>query len=121
MLNNTTTSGLAKVAAARFQAAGWTVSDTGNLTNDIVSTCAYYDPSADGAEAAAQALQPQFPTIKRVAPKFPELPERPGRGRAHPGLLVELAARAACAMIGGSFRGHNRTVSSSRGAEGPAR
>ena len=42
-------------------------------TNDILSTCAYYDPSVVGAQAAATALQAQFPAIKRVEPQFAEL------------------------------------------------
>jgi hypothetical protein len=42
-----------------------------------VSTCAYYDDSDPGAKAAAQALQAQYPTIKRVEPKFPQLPSGP--------------------------------------------
>jgi len=53
------------------------VTSTGNLVNDIVSTCAYFDPADPGAEAAARALQAQFPTIKRVAPKFAQLPAGP--------------------------------------------
>ena len=53
------------------------MTSTGNLTNNIVSTCAYYDPATPGAQAAAQALQTQFPTIKRVVPKFAELPAGP--------------------------------------------
>lgn len=77
VLNNTTTAGLAKTAGARFRAAGWTVTDTGNLRNEIVSTCAYYDPSDPKAKTAAQALQQEFPTIKRVVQKFAELPAGP--------------------------------------------
>ncbi len=77
VLNNTTTPGLASVAAQRFKAGGWTVSDTGNLTNDIASTCAYYEAGNTRAEAAAKALQVQFPTIKRVREKFSELPAGP--------------------------------------------
>lgn len=77
VLNNTTVSGLAKTAADRFRNGGWTVNDTGNLQNDILSTCAYYDPSDAAAEKAARALRRQFPTIKRVQPKFPELPNGP--------------------------------------------
>ena len=57
-----------------------------NYQNDIVSTCAYYDPNVAGAKAAAQALQQQFPTIKRVVPKFAAAAGRPDRGRAHAGL-----------------------------------
>ncbi|MDP9093560.1 MAG: LytR C-terminal domain-containing protein [Actinomycetota bacterium] len=77
VLNNTSTSGLAQTAAARFQAGGWTVTGTGNLSGSIVSTCAYYDPNVSGANAAASALETQFPTIKRVAPKFSGLPAGP--------------------------------------------
>ena len=77
VLNNTLVVGLAERAKVRFQAGGWTVTSTGNLVNDIVSTCAYFDPADPGAEAAARALQAQFPTIKRVAPKFAQLPAGP--------------------------------------------
>jgi hypothetical protein len=77
VLNNTTVHGLAEQAKATFQAGGWTVTSTGNLTNDILSTCAYYDPDAPGAQAAAEQLQAQFPGIKRVKPKFAGLPAGP--------------------------------------------
>jgi hypothetical protein len=77
VLNNTQVAGLADQARARFESGGWTVTSTGNLVNNIASTCAYYDPAVAGAEAAAQALQTQFPTIKRVAPKFAQLPAGP--------------------------------------------
>jgi hypothetical protein len=77
VLNNTTISGLAKQAAARFESGGWTVTKYDNYQNDILSTCAYYDPSNPQAESAARALQEQYPTIKRVKPRFAELPEGP--------------------------------------------
>ena len=77
VLNNTTIHGLATQATHRFEAGGWTVTRSGNLTNDILSTCAYYEPSDAAAEAAAKALRAQFPTIKRVEPKFAELPAGP--------------------------------------------
>jgi hypothetical protein len=70
VLNNTTTTHLAVDAADLFEGAGWTVSYTGNYTNNIVSTCAYYDPSVPGAEDAAKLLQQEFPAIVRVKPKF---------------------------------------------------
>jgi hypothetical protein len=77
VLNNTNVQSLAQQAKATFEAGGWVVTSTGNLTNDIVSTCTYYDPAVSGAQAAATALQKQFPAIKRVRPKFAELPAGP--------------------------------------------
>jgi hypothetical protein len=77
VLNNSTIQGLAEQARASFTAGGWQVTRVGNLQNDIISTCAYYDPSAPGAQQAAQALMQQFPTIRRTAPKFAELPPGP--------------------------------------------
>jgi hypothetical protein len=77
VLNNTTITGLAAQAAHRFEAAGWKVTSVGNLVNDIISTCAYYDPSDPQAKAAAKVLKREFPTIKRVRPKFPQLPAGP--------------------------------------------
>ncbi|MFN2518125.1 MAG: LytR C-terminal domain-containing protein [Jatrophihabitantaceae bacterium] len=77
VLNNTRVAGLAVQAKARFEAGGWTVTSTGNLTDDILSTSAYFDPAVPGAEAGARALQAQFPTIKRVVPKFAQLPPGP--------------------------------------------
>ncbi len=77
VLNNTTIPGLAKAAAQRFAAGGWTVTDTANLRDTIISTCAYYDPAVPDAKAAAQALRAQYPTIKRVKAKFAQLPRGP--------------------------------------------
>ncbi|MEO6884759.1 MAG: LytR C-terminal domain-containing protein [Jatrophihabitantaceae bacterium] len=77
VLNNTTVQQLAQQAKARFEAGGWTVTSVGNLTNDIVSTCAYYDPAMPGSRAAVLTLQLQYPTIKRVEPKFAGLPAGP--------------------------------------------
>jgi hypothetical protein len=77
VLNNTSTPGLAEQAARRFQAGGWTVTSLGNLVNDIKSTCAYYDAADPRALAAAEALRAQYPTIKRVEPKFAGLPSGP--------------------------------------------
>jgi hypothetical protein len=73
VLNNTTTTGLAQSAAERFTAGGWTVTKFDNYTNDILSTCAYYDPAVSGAQESALALQAQYPTIKRVVPQFASL------------------------------------------------
>jgi hypothetical protein len=53
------------------------VTSIGNLRNDIISTCAYYDPAASGARTAAAMLMRQFPAIKRTAPKFDGLPAGP--------------------------------------------
>jgi hypothetical protein len=77
VLNNSTVQGLAQRARDSFTAGGWTVTSIGNEQNDIISTCAYYDPSTPGAQQAAQQLMQQFPAIKRTAPKFPELPAGP--------------------------------------------
>jgi len=77
VLNQTSTIGLAAKAGATFQAGGWTVSSVGSLRNDVISTTAYYDPTVAGAQAAAEALQVQFPAVKRVLPKFAELPAGP--------------------------------------------
>ena len=77
VLNNTTIAGLASQAKATFVAGGWQVSSVGNLQNNIISTCAYYDPNTAGAQQAAEALMRQFPAIKRTAPKFDGLPPGP--------------------------------------------
>jgi hypothetical protein len=77
VLNNTTVQGLAQRAAQRFESGGWTVTSYDNYQNDILSTCAYYDPSVPGAQAAAEALQQQYPMIKRVKPRFTDLPAGP--------------------------------------------
>jgi hypothetical protein len=70
VLNNSTIADLARNVAQQLTAGGWTVSSYGNYQNDIVSTCAYYDPTVAGAQAAAEALQVQFPAIQRVEPQF---------------------------------------------------
>ena len=77
VLNNSTVAGLAEQASHQFEQGGWTVTELGNLYTDILSTCAYYDPSAAHARAAAKALQQQFPAIDRVRPRFSELPSGP--------------------------------------------
>jgi hypothetical protein len=75
--NNTGAVGLAQTAAARFQANGWPVSELSNFTGDIISTCAYYDPSNPANQAAAVELQKEFPAIKRVKERFSGLPSAP--------------------------------------------
>jgi hypothetical protein len=77
VLNSTSVQGLADTARQRFEAGGWKVTSADNITNDIISTCAYYDPTSPGAQQAAEQLQQQFPAIKRVKEKFPELPAGP--------------------------------------------
>jgi hypothetical protein len=77
VLNDTTITGLAARAAQRFESGGWTVSLLGNLQNDILSTAAYYDPTVPNAKRTARALQRQYPTIKRVVPRFSQLPSGP--------------------------------------------
>ena len=76
VLNNDSATS-ASDAAQRFQAGGWTVSDTSTFSGDILNTAVYYDPNTPGAEAAATALQQQFPAIKRVKEKFEGLPSGP--------------------------------------------
>jgi hypothetical protein len=73
VMNQTSTTGLAASAEARFEAKGWTVTHIGTMTNDVTSTTAYYDPTVAGSQAAAEALQAQFSFIKRVQPRFAEL------------------------------------------------
>ena len=68
---------MAQRAKQTFVAGGWQVTDVGNLQQDILSTCAYYDPNTPGAQQSAQLLMQQFPAIKRTAPKFSGLPAGP--------------------------------------------
>lgn len=77
VLNDTLTQDLASTARTRFEDGGWTVTSVDNISNDILSTCAYYDPSDPANQQAALELQRQFPAIKRVKEKFPELPPGP--------------------------------------------
>jgi hypothetical protein len=77
VLDNTGRPSLARSATTLFQRAGWTVTETSTFDGDILSTAAYYDPMTTGAQAAAEALQVQFPAIQRVRPKFDGLPQGP--------------------------------------------
>lgn len=77
ILNNTKVTHLAADAAALFTQAGWKVTSYGNYTNNILSTCAYYDPNVAGAKAAATLLQSEFPDILRIKPKFSGLAAGP--------------------------------------------
>ena len=78
VLNATSTPNLASEAGDKFKIAGWTVTSVDeNYSNNIISTAAYYDPSVANAKAVAETLQHQFPTIKRVVPKFSPLVDGP--------------------------------------------
>jgi cytoskeletal protein RodZ len=77
VLNNSNTAGLANTAVSRLTRGGWVASNGGNFSGDILSTAAYYDPNVSGAQAAATALQAQFPAVQRVRPRFSGLPEGP--------------------------------------------
>ena len=77
VLNNSGAAGLAATAVARLTRGGWTASNGGNFSGDILSTVAYYDPNVAGAQSAATALQAQFPAIKRVKARFDGLPQGP--------------------------------------------
>jgi hypothetical protein len=78
VLNDTPAPNLASEAADQFKGAGWTVTAVDETySNNILSTAAYYDPSVANAKAVADALQHQFPTIKRVEPKFTPLVDGP--------------------------------------------
>ncbi|HEX4727181.1 MAG TPA: LytR C-terminal domain-containing protein [Jatrophihabitans sp.] len=76
VLNNTSQVS-ASTAAQRFEQGGWTVTDTSTFDGSILSTAVYYDPAVSGAQAAAEALQQQFPAIKRVKERFDGLPAGP--------------------------------------------
>lgn len=77
VLNNTNTTGLAQKAAQTFTSGGWTVASYSNYQNNIISTCAYYDPADPRNQQAAEALEAQFPQIQRVKAKFEGLPSGP--------------------------------------------
>lgn len=71
VLNNSTRSGLADRAAARFRAGGWPIRLTGNFRGRVEATTVYYAP---GQLASAQLLQKSFPGLVRVRPRFATLP-----------------------------------------------
>jgi ABC-type transport system substrate-binding protein len=76
VLNNTSQVS-ASTAAQRFEQGGWTVTDASTFDGSILSTAVYYDSEVSGAQATAEALQQQFPEIKRVKAKFDGLPAGP--------------------------------------------
>jgi hypothetical protein len=71
VLNNSRISGLAEQAAARFEAEGWPVHDTGGLRGRIRATTVYYPP---GERTVAQAFAERFPGVERVLPRLAGLP-----------------------------------------------
>ena len=71
VLNNSTRSGLADRAAARFRAGGWPIKLTGNFRGRVEATTVYYAP---GELASAQLLQKSFSGLVRVRPRFATLP-----------------------------------------------
>jgi ABC-type sulfate transport system substrate-binding protein len=73
VLNNSRRTGLAAQAAARFEAGGWPVRETGNFTGRIRETTLYYAP---GQESAARSFARTFRGIGRVLPRFDRLPGR---------------------------------------------
>lgn len=77
VLNNSAPAGAEDVAKQQIEQAGWPVSQTGTLDNQILSTCVYYDPANAADLTAAQQLQQKYPAIKRVAPRFAGLPAGP--------------------------------------------
>jgi LytR cell envelope-related transcriptional attenuator len=77
VLNNTSDSALTNKAISRLTEDGWSATDGGSFSGDILSTAIYYDPNSSAAGQAAIALQAQFPQIKRVKEKFTGLPEGP--------------------------------------------
>jgi hypothetical protein len=77
VLNAVGTPNLATEAATQFENGGWSVTHVGDYTNTFLSTAAYYDPAVPGAHRAANALQRQFPFIKRVVERFAQLPAGP--------------------------------------------
>jgi hypothetical protein len=73
VLNNSTRTGLADRAAARFERGGWPVALVGNFRGQIPVTTVYYDP---GLEVSARAFAAAFDGIVRVRPRFATLPAR---------------------------------------------
>lgn len=83
--NDTREQGKARRAAAKFRAGGWPISGTGNYRGRRLSeTTVYYSPGNVREQAAAQSLRRQYPSVKKVAPRFAGLPGK--------GLVVVLTA-----------------------------
>jgi hypothetical protein len=74
VLNNTTTTGLARQAADEFAAGGWPIARVGNFTGRIPVTTVYFTPGHADEERAANALAAAFPRITRVLPRYEGLP-----------------------------------------------
>lgn len=68
VLNASSVGGLAGDVAATYEAAGWLVNEVGNLPEGNVQvTTVYYTEGNVEEQAAATALQTQFPQIQQVA------------------------------------------------------
>ena len=83
VLNASAAGGLAGKGKTAFEANGWKVTQTGNLTGDDVpkASTVYYPADDEEAHVAAQSLVKQFP--KLVAQKAPD-------GFAYQGVVVVL-------------------------------
>lgn len=71
VLNNSTRSGLADRASARFARNGWPVALTGNFRGRLRATTAYYEP---GQRASAERFAATFRGIDRVLPRAENIP-----------------------------------------------
>lgn len=71
VLNNSRIAGLADRGAARFEAAGWPVAETGNYRGRIRATTVYYPA---GLEASAREFASRFPGVARLLPRPSNLP-----------------------------------------------
>ncbi len=71
VLNNSTRTGLADRAAARFSRAGWPVRQTGNFRGKLRATTVYFEP---GQRAAAERFASTFRGIPRVLPRPSNIP-----------------------------------------------
>ncbi len=71
VLNNSTRTGLADRAAARFARAGWPVRQVGNFRGQLRATTVYYEP---GQRAAAQRFASTFRGVARVLPRASNIP-----------------------------------------------
>lgn len=75
VLNNSRVTGLAAKAARDFQAKGWRIAGTGNLSGRLPRTTVYYGP---GQQEAAVELKRAFPAVVDMAPRYAGLPGEGG-------------------------------------------